>query len=279
MTPRTRAMPEGAKTTQEWIVVGDLTVDPRYQRPLSENRVKKMIREFDPDLIGVLLCSRRDDDTIVVLDGQQRRETVARMWGVKQKVPCLVYHGLSVEQEAQIFVGFNEERTKPRAIEQFRAKVVAGDEACVAIDRLLRERGLRATTGNQAKTVQSIKTAEKVYRNAGPDVFAETLDVLLAAGMGDDEPIPGEFIEAVALLLSRHGHVLDNARLLRTLQDTIPRRVVATARTMKAEVYTTGSTVNVVVARLVLDRYNKGLRSKVEWVESGGGRAFWEPMR
>lgn len=278
MSTRQRSMPEGTKVSQEWVMVGDLTVDPTYQRAIYEPKVKRMMRDFDPDLIGVLLCSRRDDGSTVVLDGQQRRETVARLWGQNQRVPCLIYHGLSVAQEAEVFVGFNETQTKPRAVDRFRAKVVAGDAACLDIQLIVQRHGLRITTGSQGRTAQCIVTLQQVYARGGPQVLDEAIGLVVAAGHTDDEPLSGELTSGVALLLARYGAVLDRPRLLRTLEEVTPRRITSSARALRAEVNMSVKSLTFVVARLLLDRYNKGLRQKVEWTDAPSDRRWWEPV-
>src|SRR6187549_648827 len=60
-----------------WLRVDRLTVDPAvgggYQRALNPRKVKAIAKELDPDALGVLTVSRREDGSLVIIDGQQRQ--------------------------------------------------------------------------------------------------------------------------------------------------------------------------------------------------------------
>src|SRR4051794_33828172 len=99
--------------TPQYERVGELTVDQRYQRALNARRVKKIANEFDPYSVGMLIVSDRGDGTKVVLDGQTRRAALVAMGWEDQMVPCYVYVGLSVEEEARIFRTLNQDRARP----------------------------------------------------------------------------------------------------------------------------------------------------------------------
>lgn len=277
MTKRT--MPEGTKQTQEWIAVEDLAVDHAYQRPLGERKIARMMKDFDPDLVGELVVSRRDDGTNVLLDGQQRREVVARLWGGKQQLPCLVYHGLTVEREAELFVGHNVLGTKPSAVEIFKARVASGDATAVDVERILRRLGLRVQTGKGAGIIAAASTLQDLHQKAGPAALTEALTLMVEAGMAREEALSGDILSGLALLLVRHPSI-DRKRIRVVLEGIIPRRFMAVVRTSHADTsHAISGVFTGTVARHLLALYNRGKRTgRLDWVEPVQ-RTYWTPAK
>jgi hypothetical protein len=123
-----------------------------------------------------------------------------------------------------------------------------------------------------------VVSLQNVYRRAGREVLDRALGMMIDAGMTQDEPLSGEILVGIALLLSRYDKVIDTNRLERTLEEIIPRRIVAGARAWRSDVNLANSTLHTAVARLLLERYNKGLRTgRVEWHDASA-RDFWRAV-
>src|SRR6266699_1521221 len=101
-----------------------LSVDYRYQRPTNERRVRQIIQEFNELDLGRLTVSRRTNEQIVIIDGQQRWTALMRM-GIAE-APCEVLEGLTLEQEIMTFVVRNDDRTSVRKGVLFNDKARAG---------------------------------------------------------------------------------------------------------------------------------------------------------
>ena len=100
--------------------VGELTVDSRVQRSrLNENKVRKIYANFNRDALGVITVSYRKDKSYVVLDGMHRVEVVRRLTDNTGTMACHVLTGLSLEEEAEIFLDLNYS-DKPTIIERYR---------------------------------------------------------------------------------------------------------------------------------------------------------------
>jgi len=79
-----------------------LTSGLPYQQPISEKKVENLVREWDDRLLTPLTVSFRDGKFNVV-DGQHRIAAMRKMNnGENVMVPCLVYSGLTYEQEAEL---------------------------------------------------------------------------------------------------------------------------------------------------------------------------------
>ena len=85
--------------------VNDLQIDDSYQRSLNGLTVKKMARDFNPDLLALPLVGVRSDGSMWVIDGQHR-VAAAKLASVSTMDVRLV-SGLTTAQEAQMFVDAN----------------------------------------------------------------------------------------------------------------------------------------------------------------------------
>lgn len=93
-----------------------------YQRPASRRAINRIKESgWDTGLQAVILVSA---DTNNVLDGGHRVQA-ARELGI-EKLPALVYHGLSLEQEARYFVEFNRLRRPVGLRARHRAAILYG---------------------------------------------------------------------------------------------------------------------------------------------------------
>ena len=74
-----------------------------YQRPVKPSDVNNLIRRWDPAYLSPIEVSYRDG-SYNVINGQHRIEAMRKMnGGADVIVPCLIYTGLSYEQEAAMY--------------------------------------------------------------------------------------------------------------------------------------------------------------------------------
>lgn len=272
-------------TRSTWIPVAELLVDDAYQRPLNRRKVNEIKKDFDPDAIGVIYVSERDD-RFYVLDGQTRREAVMDLWGPKEKVPCLVYADLTREDEARLFAQFNEKRTKPRPLDIFRAKVMAGDTVACAITDMVEHLGLIISAGLGPK-VSCVQHMTAVYHHGGPDVLERTLRVIVNAWGADQKSVQGTIVQGVGLLVSRHRSTINDDRLVQALSGVSPEQVIAKARFAKEAVsgVLPGASalgrIDTTIAQQVIHLYNKGLRDAAKlltWDDRRASARYWDEI-
>jgi hypothetical protein len=172
--------------------VDSLSIDPRYQREIDENHVKKLIKEFDEAALGVLEVSERPDGSHVIFDGQHR-------WLVLKGVdypdaPCLVHTGLSPEQEAELFR--KQDRRKPVSpVAKFRARLFAGDPIAKGMAEVAA--AARYQIGTGPGSIQAVVAAERAYRR---DNLAQTLKVI-DVWRGDPGSLDGPLMDGLSRFL------------------------------------------------------------------------------
>jgi hypothetical protein len=227
-----------------------LFVDESYQRPLT-NFVKRIVRNFNPALVGTLCVSERSKTRYAIIDGQTRWVGMGEL-GHKE-VPCLVFHGLSQADEAKLFGLYQTERRGVSSASLFKSKVVAGDPVAVAVDEVITNLGwdvpeVKSSAPNALSAPAALiwvyhgcATGEKAKGQQNPQLLAQVLEVIEAAwpkrpatskgaemirGLGfflyraqqSDKPRERNIdLERLALKLGRHqpSELFDRARMLR----------------------------------------------------------------
>src|SRR5690606_35126480 len=127
--------------TIEWIKPNDLTVlysDKPTQRAHKVQHSEKIAESFDQDKVGVITVSRRSDNTNAVIDGQHRTHSLKMVGKGDVPVECHVYHGLTLREEAELFLGLNNVRNVD-AQDKFAVRVTAEDSVAVRLNELLEQ--------------------------------------------------------------------------------------------------------------------------------------------
>jgi hypothetical protein len=152
------------KFTEEWILVGDLSIDREVQRTTMDTRkVERIKAHYNPGALGVITVSRRNKVTVVVLDGQHRVQVVKELTDNEGEVLCHVFEGLTLAEEAQMFLDLNA-GNQPSLLDKFRVRVTAGDPAAIAITSIVNAYGWTITSSTQNGTLQCVGALEKIYK-------------------------------------------------------------------------------------------------------------------
>jgi len=253
------------KYTVEEIPAGELTIDRRVQRStLQVVRVEDMVRKFNPDAIGVLHVSRRDNDEIVVLDGQHRREVVIRKLGPEAPVTCHVFTGLTLAEEAKIFLDLNT-TNKPTLIDRFNVRVTSENPNTVAISEILRSYGWSVTRNRVNYGASAVGTYEKLY-NLGvksghePNTLAAAVMVVSRAWGGDPYGMHAVIIEGIGRVIHDYYAKVNVEHLMEKLRDFRGGPSTLHAEASQMANIRQGR-VAMAVAELVVEAYNKNKKS------------------
>lgn len=252
----------------EWVPILDVQVDDSYQRTLSRYQVNRIKREFDPDLLGVLLISERPDGERFVLDGQHRIAALLEMGHEHERVPAMVYHHLSVETEAKIFALANRNRLYLAPPYAFRARLLAGDKDAHAIVNAVaahgyhlnywknipgQEKGMSRPEG----MITCIGEVESMYRDySDPEMLNKVLKICAGAWGGEVVGLGANVLRGLAIMFYNFETTMDQERLLEILTKTTPIRLVNEARDLASA----GSPM--AVTQILIKKYNYHLGHK-----------------
>ena len=254
------------KYNHDLIDLTDITVDPTVQRVegLDHVRAANMAKIFDALLLGTVVVSMREDGTLVILDGMHRAEA-ARLAEYEGKLHAIVYEGLTIEQEREIFVGLNESKAVS-AITKFIMRVGYQEPDAVAMNEVLLSLGWRAGTGNSDGVFSAVAALEAVYKTgAGTvpkgkniDLVRDTLAVLTSAWGHDAAGVTGLLVKGTAKVLGTYGEAVNKDELAVALSRSTPGHITSRARSV-ADIQRTP--VDSTTAFILVNDYNLRKRS------------------
>jgi hypothetical protein len=250
--------------TEEVLSVTDLENDPSYQRPLEMAKVNRIKDRFNNNALGVFTVSKRANHGTYIIDAQHRAEVIRQLMldgDHDGKVPCHVFHDLTVAEEAQMYLELNYS-SQPTPLQKFRARIAALEPSALEISKYLSYYGWTVNPVHGPGSIQAIAAVDKVYAlsqkiEADPNLV-QLVILTISRAWGDDENAGqgaiflglGQFfaeytdqIELDRLAEKLHGYkggpgaLINNARQLASLQ---------------------GWKLNTTVASLIVEEYNKG---------------------
>lgn len=246
---------------EDWIIASDLHIDhDQYQRRPVEAHIRRIAREFDPDLFGRLVVSHRANGSYYVIDGQHRLSAIAKMGWLDQRLPCIVYEDLSIEREASLFVLTQDNRRPIHAVDRYRARLVAGDPLTLEIEAALQRHGFQVTKGTARNAIQAVSALVQVAQGKPGDLDA-VLSVLRAAWDGEASALNSSMILGIAAFRQRYRDRYDHERLVSILQTIAPPKLLADARN-GVSLSTDYHSLRYRVAVMIANRYNQRLTTR-----------------
>jgi hypothetical protein len=248
---------------------GDFSVDHNVQRALNEARRDEMAADFRPDSLGLVTASLRADGRLYLLDGQTR-VAAARVAHYDGLIATRVFEGLTLKEEAGLFLTLNKMRTVS-TIEKFKVRVTLGDTVAVNINKILKAYGLNVNFAAASKpnTISAVVTLEKVYHGAGvrdgghhADLVDRVIGSLIKAYGGDTRPVvfSRALVEGMGIFHATYGKKIDRDRLTDTMSAVPPRQVASRARTRRDAL---GGSLGENAAEVILDIYNSRRKDKL----------------
>lgn len=219
--PQLRAVDQGrhpgVKSRRQMVKVRELHVDPNYQRGLKQARITSMARNWDELLAEEIKVSQRADGSLWLIDGQHRMNA-ALLAGVEQ-LYAMVMTGLTLEQEADLFVRGTKQRLGFNSLEEWKAGLSAGYPDVVAINSVVERLGGRVNTSpNGTKGVNAPSALSDVYRLGGIELLEWTLQTIKDAwGSLDGQNVSAFIIKGLGLFLGMYADILNQERLVQQM--------------------------------------------------------------
>ena len=151
-------------------------VDLRVQRELDMGRVRHLVKNWDDNALDVPKLSQRAGGETIWLDGQHRGAALKEMGRGEHSIECLVYRGLSLQQEAALFRRLNNSK-RLTPLNLYNAALTEGDPVALRCQDLLVAVRLEAGQGRK----NSLTAVNTLWRMVERDeVSAEQALALLA---------------------------------------------------------------------------------------------------
>lgn len=248
--------------TVEEVKVGDLYVDPRVQRDaLSTSKVNGFVKKFNADALGIITVSQRADRGYYIVDGQHRVETVRRVNDGGGTVTCHVYTGLTLEEEAALFLALNE-RTNVLPLDKHKVRVTEGDPQALRVEEAVHKYGWKISpvpNNGNVNAIQKLYALDTLSQKieAEPDLISLVFLIITRAWGNDRHGAQSVIMEGLGRLLAEHGDRINIPTLIEKLKNYRggPQALHAAAA---AYANLTKGKVSMSVAHLVTEWYNKG---------------------
>lgn len=256
------------KVKTQFIRISELHVDPETQRALRPSWRDQLAREFDAEKLGILHVAPNGHG-YKIMDGQHRAEAMRKLGLSESKVRCLVYEGITRQDEASIFLGLNNSK-QVRAFDKFSVRVVAGDPTAVGIAEVVGQVGLNLADQKADGSVRAVSQLENIYSGNSlklkegpyPDHLRWTLSILRDAWGYDANAFDGIMIEGLGAVVLRFGDRIDRDRFGKKLAGFPggPRGLLAKSRAWKD---IKGVSLKNAMAEVLVNVYNNQLRVNV----------------
>lgn len=191
-----------------------LFVDGNVQREMNKQNVNDLASQWEWDSCLPLVGSKRSDGTTHLVDGQHRYLALVEL-GYTGSVPVLVYEGLSLDQEAALFLSYNNTKRVP-LVDKYLVRLKANDGTTLTIQAVLDKLDLFVARNHTPRAVCSVKSLYDVNRAYGPKVLERAL-IIIETCFGDTGTFQGPLIEAISSIIAGAGKNLDESRLINTL--------------------------------------------------------------
>lgn len=185
---------------------GDLVVDHQVQRDhLNRSKLNNMRAEYKRRGLGTLVVSERANGEIVIIDGQHRWTVVCEVEGEDHPLDCKIYTGLTLADEAELFVLTNKNQQAANPLDLHKANVTRGDVVAVTVAKAALSQGWMIGTGRRSGDgvgyIAAVKVLEDLYHmgeewfdGGGAPLIEDTLSVVTEAWGHDDAKAVNQYI-------------------------------------------------------------------------------------
>ena len=241
----------------------ELRIDPSYGRTPVAARVRRMTETWSEPAAGVLMVSHRfqDGGSFYLLDGGHRC-AAAKAVGYTQFL-CCVYEHLTVAMESDIWTLCNTDRRNPTAMQRYKAALVAGDPDAIGITAAAKKAQctvpIISPGGQRHPSILMAHGAMlKIYKELGPAHLIKAIEVCREAWPDDRDGTAASMIAGVSNFLGKYPEVNQHT-LAQKLRLTRPALILGDAAALSR---TFKGSRNVLVARFILDLYNKSRKTQ-----------------
>ncbi|MFC0866273.1 DUF6551 family protein [Sphaerimonospora cavernae] len=268
---------------------------PATQRKKDAAWTARLTKMWDPFALLPAIVSLREDGRYYLLDGQHSTEVAVEKEGPDFLRDCMVYEGLSDEQEAKLFLAANRDRKAVKPFDIFRVSITAGDPRNTRILAEVESRDLGisgSTSANKIGAVQALtalavmdekhaardESGSLIYPLVLPKgrspLIPQVLRVVEDAWGRNPATWEGIMLRAVAMVLDRNpGARLD--RLSGRLAGHGKRKPITVAQWKESSIANTvggggSSSRSAPLAKIIITEYNTGLTDPAELLVAPG---------
>lgn len=224
------SVPSGAKLI--WIPKAMIFVDHSYQRDkISADTIRSIKSNWNWLSFGAMVIADREG-VYYVVDGQHRLLAARSIQDISV-LPCVVYKSSSIIDEAKSFLGANSLRNPVKAVDKYKAMIVAENELALTADRMLSNLGITITARPDSYGQTGIITGILRRTQTDPIVCEKALRLALKITEAENTPITTVAFEGLcSLAKSLDGEGLDCNRFQSRITEIGSKTLCRAAKNM-----------------------------------------------
>ena len=237
------------------ISTAKLTSGQSYQRPVEMADVDSLIAKWKNHLITPIVVSFRDGNFYVV-DGQHRIAAMRKMAGGGDvTVPCIIYTGLTYEQEAELYYLLDASKGKLRLSHETKDLLESGSDAeIIDIKQRVEDAGFIWAL-DKASTVPfeivAVRAVINAYHLLGGATFSRMLVLMAGTWHGTPTSLKACMFSGMALFLKTYETELSDHAFIKRMSAVDPEEII---RRGKADFSTNKAALR--FARVILEKFN-----------------------
>ena len=233
-----------------------LRVQPGQQRPLDSGKARKIAQDFEPRSVGRLIVNRRADGVVWLIDGQHRAHAM-RQKGITLAL-CSVFDGLSLQEEARLWVKYNGHHM-PRGLALYHGALMAGEQESTEIDRIVQAHGYyvpRSSGATGAAAIAAVGALQYIYRRGSSAGLSLVLQIVREVWPGDPHAVDGKVLQGLFVFANAYRDEFTLKRLTTRLSHT-PLAVIYRQAAAQTSAWGGRGQNNFAIA--IVQAYNRGL--------------------
>lgn len=246
----------------EWVALSKMKAHPKVQRAFREPWAEEIRDHFNPDLFGelYLISNPRKPGHYLVFEGQHRLWAALQALGEDQKVYCRIYKERPLEELAAITRGVSNTKAWTH-LDLFFLRVIEKEEQALRIQAVVQKYGLKFGKASRQGYVRATATCDWIVEKAGGlEALNRVVSLLHGAWHDDPDAYDKTLLRGTALICNRYEDALDDHTFIFRLKKTIgPATLLRRARDYGSAA---GVSVSRAVVEILVNEYNKGLRTK-----------------
>lgn len=206
-----------------------LFVDELYQRTIDPERVKKIIDNFDPNLVNPIKVSFRDGKYWIVDGHHTERVLITLNKNEDLLVDCKVFYGMTWLDEVNMFLEQNGKFARAVNInDKLRAMMNAGDPDVTNMVKLAEKCGFiidfKGSKGDNK--IVALSTLMKAYGAMTAEEYVDYLTLIKKTWGGASDSLCRELLQGMFIFCKTYGGQFKPKTFVTRLKKVAPYAIV-----------------------------------------------------
>ena len=210
-----------------------LFVDDLYQRTIDPERVKKIIDNFDPNLVNPIKVSFRDGKYWIVDGHHTEQVLIQRNKNEDLLVDCKVFYGMTWLDEVNMFLEQNGQYARSVNInDKLRAKMNAGDPEVSNMVKLASKTGFIIDFKNHKgdNKIVALSTLMRAYGALTTEEYIDYLTLIKKTWGGAADSLCREILQGVFIFYKTYKGQFKTQNFINRLKKVAPYAIVRDGR-------------------------------------------------